>query len=75
MNAYSIPSLKTIGLLIVAAVAAFSVAAWLTAAGDTDYEINSFPPLLVGMILLFIALALFALRVINQRFGTTPPQP
>jgi hypothetical protein len=75
MNAYSIPSLKSIGILIAGAVAAFGAAAWLTNAGDADSEINGFPPLLVGMILLFIALALFTLRVINQRFGTTPPQP
>ena len=75
MNGYSIPSLKTIGLLIAAAVVAFGAASWITAAGGTDYEINSFLLLLVGMILLFIALALFVLRFINQRFGTTPPQP
>jgi hypothetical protein len=75
MTAYSIPSLKTIGILLTGAVAAFGTAAWFIVAGNVDYEINSFPPLLVGMILLFIALALFALRLINRRYGTTPPQP
>lgn len=74
MTAYSIPSLKAIGLPFGGAIAAFSVAAWLIVTGDTDYEINSFPPLLIGMILLFTALALFALRVINQRYPA-PPQP
>jgi hypothetical protein len=75
MTAYSIPSLKTIGLLSAGGIAALGFAAWLIITGDTDYEINSFPPLLGGMILLVIALALFVLRAINLRFGTTPPQP
>ena len=66
-------SLKSIGLLSGGALVAFGIAAWLIVTGDTDYEINSYPPLLVGMILLFTALALFALRVINQRYGTTLP--
>ena len=75
MTAYSIPSLKAIGLPFGGAIVAFGIAAWLIVMGDTDYEINSYPPLLAGMILLFTALALFALRLINQRYGTTPPQP
>ena len=74
MTAYSIPSLKSIGVLCVGAVVGFGIAAWLIITGDTDYEVNSYPPLLVGMILLFTALALFALRVINQRYPA-PPQP
>ena len=32
----------------------------------------SFPPLLIGIVLLFMALALIALRVINQRHQTPP---
>jgi hypothetical protein len=75
MTAYSIPSLTTIGLLFAGGLAAVGAAVWIVAAGDTDYEINSFPPLLGGMILLMIAFVLFALRLINQRHGTTPPQP
>ena len=73
MTAYSIPSLKALGLLFGGAVVAFAAAAWLIVAGDADYEINSYPPLLIGMILLFTALALLALRVINQRYPTPPP--
>jgi tellurite resistance protein TehA-like permease len=73
VTAYSIPSLTTIGVLFGGAIAAFGAAAWLIAQGAEDYEINSFPLILVGMIALFIALALFALRVINRRHGTTPP--
>ena len=74
MTAYSIPSLKSIGLLFGGALVGFGIAAWLIVTGDTDYEVNSYPPLLVGMILLFTTLALFALRVINQRYPA-PPQP
>ena len=73
MTAYSIPSLTAIGLLFGGSIAAFSFALWLIVKAEVDYEINSFPLLLAGMVLLFIALALFALRVINQRHGTTPP--
>ena len=73
MTAYSIPSLTAIGLLFGGSIAAFSFALWLIVKAEADYEINSFPLLLAGMVLLFIALALFALRVINQRHGTTPP--
>jgi hypothetical protein len=73
MTAYSIPSLKSISLLFGGALVGFGIAAWLIVTGDTDYEINSYPPLLVGMILLFTALALFVLRVINQRYPS-PPQ-
>ena len=75
MTAYSIPSLTTIGLLFAGGIAALGAAVWLIVTGDADYEINSFPPLLGGMILLVIASVLFALRLINQRHGTTPPQP
>ena len=73
MTAYSIPSLKAIGLLFGGALVGFGIAAWLIVTDDTDYEVNSYPPLLVGMILLFTALALFALRVINQRYPAPPP--
>jgi hypothetical protein len=75
MTAYSIPSLVTIGLLFASGIAALGAAAWFIITGDADYEIMSFPPLLGGMILLVIAAVLFALRLINQRHGTTPPQP
>ncbi len=73
MTGYSIPSLKTIGVLFGCAIALFIVTAWFVMTGDADYEVNRFPPLLVGLILLFIALILFALRAINQRYPA-PPQ-
>ena len=72
MTAYSIPSLKTIGVLSGGAIAALIAAAWLIVTGDADDAIYSYLPLLGGMVLLMIALALFALRVINQRLS--PPQ-
>jgi len=45
----------------------FIAAPWLIAGGDADYGMYSFPPLLIGMVLLFMALALLALRAINRR--------
>jgi urea transporter len=59
--------MKTIGILSGCAVLLFIAAAWLIAGGDTDYGMYSFPPLLIGMVLLFMALALLALRAINRR--------
>ena len=73
INGYSIPSLTTIGLLFGGSIAAFGTAVWFIVTAETDYETNSFPPLLIGMILLVVALALFALRAINLRQGPTPP--
>jgi hypothetical protein len=72
MDAYSVPSLKTIGLLFGGAIALFIASAWLTAQGAEDHELYSFPALLFGMILMVIALVLFALRTLNRRHPTPP---
>jgi heme/copper-type cytochrome/quinol oxidase subunit 1 len=67
MSPDEVPRVKTIGILSGCAALLFIAAAWLIAGGDTDYGMYSFPPLLIGMVLLFMALALFALRAINRR--------
>ena len=66
MSPDEVPRVKTIGILSGCAALLFIAAAWL-AGGDTDYGMYSFPPLLIGMVLLFMALALLALRAINRR--------
>lgn len=50
----------------------FLVSAWLIA-GGSDYEMYGFPSLLIGMVLLFLALVLLALRAINRRQNPTLP--
>jgi len=66
MSSDEVPRMKTIGILSGCAALLFIAAAWFIA-GDTDYGMYSFPPLLIGMVLLFMALALLALRAINRR--------
>ena len=67
MSPDEVPRAKTIGILAGCAALLFIVGAWLIAGGDADYGMYSFPPLLIGIVLLFMALALLALRAINQR--------
>jgi len=77
MSPDQVPRMKTIGILSGCAALLFIAAAWLIAGGDADYGMYSFPPLLIAMVLLFMALALLALRAINrrqdQRKDPTPP--
>jgi len=72
MSHDEVPRMKTIGILAGCAALFFAAAAWLIARGDTGYGMYSFPPLLIGMVLLFMALALLALRALNR--GETPPR-
>ena len=67
MSHDEVPRLKTIGILSGCAALLLVAAAWLIAGGNADYEMYSFPPLLIGIVLLFMALALLALRAINLR--------
>ena len=77
MSPDEVPRMKTIGILAGCAALLFIAAAWLIVGGDADYGMYSFPPLLIGMVLLFMALALLVLRAINrrqdQRKDPTPP--
>lgn len=50
----------------------FLVSAW-PIAGGSDYEMYGFPSLLIGMVLLFLALVLLALRAINRCQNPTLP--
>ena len=72
MSPDEVPRTKTIGILSGCAILLFVVSAWLIVWAGEDYEMYGFPPLLIGMVLLFMALALIALRVINQRHQTPP---
>lgn len=75
MSPDAVPRVQTIGILSDCAVALLTISAWLILTGGADYEMHTFPPLLIGMVLLFMALALLALRAINRRQGPAPPQP
>ena len=72
MSPDEVPRTKTIGILSGCAILLFVVSAWLIVWAGEDYGIYGFPPLLIGIVLSFMALALIALRVINQR-NQTPP--
>jgi ABC-type polysaccharide/polyol phosphate export permease len=73
MSPDAVPRMKTIGILFGCAVALFVLSAWLILGGGEGIEMYSFPPLLIGMVLLFMALALLTLRAINRRQNPTPP--
>ena len=72
MSPDEVPRTKTIGILSGCAILLFVISAWLIVWAGEDYGMYGFPPLLIGIVLLFMALALIALRVINQRHQTPP---
>ena len=72
MSPDEVPRTKTIGILSGCAILLFAVSAWLIVWAGEGYDMYGFPPLLIGIVLSFMALALIALRVINQR-NQTPP--
>ena len=72
MSPDEVPRTKTIGILSGCAILLFAVSAWLIVWAGEGYDMYGFPPLLIGIVLLFMALALIALRVINQRHQTPP---
>jgi urea transporter len=72
MSPDEVPRTKTIAILSGCAILFFVVSAWLIVWAGEDYGMYGFPPLLIGIVLLFMALALIALRVINQRHQTPP---
>ena len=72
MSPDEVPRTKTIGILSSCAILLFAVSAWLIVWAGEDYGMYGFPPLLIGIVLLFMALALLALRAINQRHQTPP---
>jgi hypothetical protein len=72
MSPDEVPRTKTIGILSGCAILLFAVSAWLIVWAGEYYGMYGFPPLLIGIVLSFMALALIALRAINQR-NQTPP--
>jgi hypothetical protein len=73
MSPDAIPRMKTIGILSGCAVLLLALSAWLIAGDSADYEMYGFPPLLIGIVLIFMSVVLLALRAINQRQNPTPP--
>ena len=74
MSPDEVPGTKIIGILSGCAILLFALSAWLIVWAGEGYDMYGFPPFLIGIVLLFMALALFALRLINQR-STQPPAP
>ena len=75
MSPEAIPRMKTIGVLSGCAALLLATSAWLIVAGGADLEMYGFPPLLIGIVLAFMALALLVLRAINQRTMQPPAPP
>ena len=65
------PTLQWIGGLIAGAAVVLLVATWMINFGDEDVSAYAFTPILIGLVVLFIGLALFALWALNR---VSPPQ-
>jgi hypothetical protein len=66
------PTPQWIGGLFVAAAALFVVSAWMANSEDAETSVFAFMPILIGMTILFIALAQLALWALNR--AQTPPR-
>jgi hypothetical protein len=66
------PTPQWIGGLFVAAAALFAVSAWMANSEDSDTSVFAYLPILVGMMVLFIALAQLVLWALNR--ARTPPR-
>jgi hypothetical protein len=67
------PTPQWIGGLFVAATAFFVVSAWMANSEDSDTSVFSYLPMLIGMMVLFIALAELVLWALNR--AQRPPRP
>ena len=65
------PSLRWIGGLFACAAVLLLVGAWMINAGNPDIAAYAFPPILIGLVFLFAALAQLALWALNR--GQEPP--
>ena len=66
------PTQQWVGGLFVAAAALFAVSAWMANSEDSDTSVFAYLPILVGMMVLFIALAQLVLWALNR--ARTPPR-
>jgi xanthine/uracil permease len=73
MECLAHPSSRLIGILFAVAALFLLVSAWMIVLADPNIGAYAFPPVLIGLILLFIAAALLALRALNRI--QDPPQP
>jgi hypothetical protein len=66
------PTPQWIGGLFVAAAALFAVSAWMVNSEDPETSLFAYLPILIGMMVLFIALAQLVLWALNR--AQTPPR-
>jgi hypothetical protein len=66
------PTPQWIGGLFVAAATLFVVSAWMANSEDPDTSLFAYLPILIGMMVLFIALAQLVLWALNR--AQTPPR-
>jgi hypothetical protein len=65
------PSLRWIGGLFACAAVLLLVSTWMINSSDPDIAAYAFPPMLIGLVFLFAALAQLALWALNR--GEAPP--
>jgi hypothetical protein len=66
------PTPQWIGGLFIAAAALFVVSAWMANSEDPETSLFAYLPILIGMMVLFIALAQLVLWALNR--AQTPPR-
>ena len=66
------PTPQWFGGLFVAAAVLFAVSAWMANSENSDTSVFAYLPILVGMMVLFIALAQLVLWALNR--ARTPPR-
>jgi hypothetical protein len=71
-DSFANPTPQWVGGLFVAAAALFAVSAWMANSEDSDTSVFAYLPILVGMMVLFIALAQLVLWALNR--ARTPPR-
>jgi hypothetical protein len=72
MVSFANPTPQWIGGLFIAAAALFVVSAWMANSEDPETSLFAYRPILIGMMVLFIALAQLVLWALNR--AQTPPR-
>ena len=67
------PTPKLIGGFAVVTLVVLIGAAYLIRSDDPELSAYAFPPILIGLVLLFMTLSLLALRALNRVQDKTPP--
>ncbi len=67
------PTTRLIGGFAAVALVFLLSALWMIGSGDPELSGYAFPPMLIGLLILFMTLSLLALRALNRIADKTPP--